>query len=89
MKYIVLFLKTGGLPGVILWAIGTISGYYFLFSNKQLFIRILSEKSYASALFSMLIVYLAAALYGKVVSIISHQTIEKALGISDPNKGRR
>ncbi|MFZ5634946.1 MAG: hypothetical protein ACOY40_19125 [Bacillota bacterium] len=87
MRYVTKLLKIDSFPALILWGLGTIAGYFFLFSNNEVFLVIMSGKSYISAMYSMIITLAAAILYGNTILIISRKTVEKALKLKDKEKG--
>ncbi|MFZ5650363.1 MAG: hypothetical protein ACOY4I_05880 [Bacillota bacterium] len=53
--------------------------YFFIFNNQQLIVNLASASKYSGALGSLIIILLAATLYGNAVSIILRYTLEKAI----------
>lgn len=67
------------LLALLIYISGTALVYYAIFSNQLLLTGILNGKGYVGALYTLIVIVLAATLYGNAVSIFMRYTLEKAL----------
>lgn len=65
---------------LLLWFSGAALLYLFIFNNQHLAVNLGVASNYIAALYTLIVILLAATLYGNAVSIILRCTLEKAIG---------
>jgi len=67
------------LLSLLIYIFGSALVYYTIFNNQYLLKVILEGKGYGGAAYTLIVIILAATLYGSAVSIFVKCTLEKAL----------
>lgn len=71
--------EAGCLWQLFLYVSGAGMLYFFIFNKQHLIVNLASASKYFGALGSLIIILLAATLYGNAVSIVLRYTLEKAI----------